>query len=763
MLSLRKELKLLLVLTALALIFTPKIQAGAGPIDKNSSRDSHSSIYRDPRQPTDKRVKDLLQQMTLEEKIGQMAQIEVTRLMGANQWDRGPLNERWLKNVLADNKVGSIFSGGGSAPVPNTPRAWAKLTNTIQRYALENSRLKIPVIYGIDAVHGHNAVLGAVIYPHNIGLGATWNPALVKELAAATSTEVAATGIHWNFAPVGDLGLDLRWGRFYETYGEDPYLAGRLAAAAVEGLQESCSGLHIASTAKHFVGYSKPQSGQDRANADYSLRSLREIHLLPFEMMIEAKVAAIMPNSGTVNGVPVHASYYLLTEVLRNQMGFEGVVVSDWEDIHKLYTTYGITDNYRDAIRLSINAGVDMSMIPHDAQGFTSNLLSLVREGLVREERIDEAVGRILALKFELGLFEDPYTDPEKAEDAIFSGDRNLARRAALESLTLLKNKDRILPLPQDIKSILVTGSKAADITSQMGGWTIEWQGAVNPAEMPPAVTVLEGIKNALPNANVYYNSGPVLSETLELALKSEVVVVVAGEGAYAEGLGDNIQPKLTAEDEALIQALKKADKEIVLVLISGRPLFITDIIDDVAAVLMAYYPGTEGGNAVAQILFGSYNPSGKLPFSWPADPGQLPIWHNQWITGSYEPLYPFGHGLSYTHFSYANLTAPRQVDNNEPVKITVEVTNTGQRAGDEIVQLYLKRSYSPILPRRQQLVGFKRLYLEPGEKRTVSFQLDPRALAAIPGDVLGEAPKDVQTGEYIVFTDELTTKFIVP
>ena len=742
---LKRNWRVILVVCGLILALTPNLYGA----------DKVLFPYQDPQLPIEERVEDLLSRMTLAEKVGQMTQIEVARLMGRDQWDRGPLNNTWLRNILRDNVVGSVFSGGGSAPVPNTPRDWAEMTNAIQAYALEHSRLRIPIIYGVDAVHGHNTVLGATIYPHNIGLAATWNPELVRKVAEAAANDVAATGVHWNFAPVGDLGLDMRWGRFYETFGEDPYLAGEMAAASVAGFQ---SEPRVAATAKHFVGYSEPEQGKDRANAELSLRSLREVHFPPFEKMIEAGVATFMPNSGTVNGVPVHASHYLLTEVLRNQMGFDGVVVSDWEDIVKLYSTYRITDNYRDAIRLSVNAGVDMSMVPHDAKGFTSNLISLVEDGLVSEERIDEAVRRILTLKFKLGLFENPFVDPEQADKVILNANRDLAKRAALESMTLLKNKNNILPLAKTTGSILLVGSNAHSITSQMGGWTIGWQGADNPWELPPAVTVRDGLLAALPKADIHFTAD--LNRALQLADEAEVVIVVAGEGAYAEMHGDNLEPSLNQADKDLIKALSAEGKRIVLVLIGGRPLLITDIVDQVDAILMAFYPGTEGGSAVADVLLGSYNPSGKLPFSWPQSTAQLPQRYNHWITSSYDPLYPFGWGLSYTSFSYSNLKVSNRVKLGETVEVSVRVENRGKMVGEEVVQLYLSPSHGPTLPRQRSLVGFAKIQLEPGERKTVTFQLGFQELASIHGDILGDGEKAVAPGEYTVSVGGLQNKF---
>ncbi len=726
--------------------------------------------YRDPDRPIEERVEDLLQRMTLAEKIGQMTQIEVTRLMGSGQWDRGPLNEDWLQTVLVDHHVGSILSGGGSAPIPNTPQAWTAMTNTIQRHAMENSRLGIPIIYGVDAVHGHNTVLGATIFPHNIGLAAAANVDLVEKLAHATAGDVRATGIHWNFGPVADLGLDLRWGRFYETFGEDPYLASSLAAASVRGQQGADLKQGIAATGKHFLGYGVALQGQDRGDASLSLRELRTIHYPPFEAVIDQGVSVIMPNSGTINGIPVHASRQLLTDVLRDDMGFTGVVVSDWEDIHKLYQTYKITDSFADAVGIAINAGVDMYMVPHDAAQFTGALHRQVEAGVVSMERVDEAVRRILTLKFELGLFEDPYAETEAADERIFDAHRPLALRAALESMTLLQNNG-VLPLGVEPQRVLVIGPAAHNVRVQMGGWTIDWQGIPENHPHPPAVTILEGIENWLGTGAVVdhlrgipeqggHNAVEAAGEAvLTAADGADAVIVVLGEEPYAEGEGDRLEPRLAREEEQLIKSLAAAGHDVVLVLLSGRPLLIAELVDHTAAILMAYLPGTAAGDAVAQVLFGEYNPAGRLPFSWPFHTGQLPMHHNGPHTIQYDPLFAFGHGLSYSPFRYSGLVVEGLSSERAVVQVTVDVTNEGDRDGDHIVQVFARQpsvrsTAGPAvllepMPQRQRLVGFQRIHLNAGETVTVDIPVAAEQLMVVTGDVFGDGPKRMASGRW--------------
>lgn len=717
--------------------------------------------YRDPSLPIALRVEDLLGRMTLAEKVGQMAQVNLTRLMGRGEWDRGPLNEAWLQRVLVDLHVGSVLSGGGSAPVPNDPETWAAVTNTLQRWAVERTRLGIPILYGTDAVHGHNNVLGATLFPHAIGLAATWDPALAEAVARVTARAARATGVHWDFAPVADVARDFRWGRFYETFGEDPYLASEMVAASVRGLQGAglASDAAVAATVKHFVGYSQPLNGQDRSPALIPLRTLRQVFLPPFEAGLQAGARAVMASSGSVNGVPVHASAYLLTEVLRRQMGFTGVVVSDWQDIEKLVTVHRVAPTFEEAVRRSILAGVDMYMVPLDAERFTRTLIGLVERGAVPEARIDEAVRRILTLKFELGLFEHPYVDPGQARAAVEAG-RDLALQAAAESMTLLKNAGGLLPLGPRQRSILVTGPGADDVAMQLGGWSVGWQG-VPPGEVPPAVTVVQGLREAAPPGvtvrHVPSSGRPEeLPRLLEAARAADVLVAVVGEAPYAEGAGDAVVRgyRLSADQERLVTALASTGRPLVVVLLAGRPLILGEVAEAADALLMAYLPGSEGGRAVARVLFGQVSPGGRLPFSWPRDVVQVPLFYDhlraeQSPAPEYDPLYPFGYGLSYTRFAYRDLELPQRGDPDGAIEVQVSVTNTGPVAGDEVVQVYASKPFSTVVRPERQLVAFQRIHLQPGETRRVRLSIPARRLAVVPGDILGDAPMVVEPGRY--------------
>lgn len=706
-------------------------------------------IYKDPAQPVEKRVADLLARMTLEEKLGQMTQVAVSKLM-SDGWELGPLKGELLERYLVRRGIGSVLSGGGMGPVPNTPRAWAEMTNALQRVAVEKGRLGIPILYGVDAVHGHNNVVGATLYPHNLGLAATWNPALVEQVARRVGQELRATGTLWNFAPVADLGRDPRWGRFYETFGEDPLLAGSLVAATVRGLQAS----RVAATLKHFTGYGQPLGGTDRSPAFLAPRTLQELWLPPFRAGLEAGALTVMANSGSLNGVPVHASRYLLTEVLRGQMGFGGVVISDWNDIDKLVGDHKAAASFADAVAMSVNAGVDVYMVPMEVERYLQTLKELVEAGRISQARIDEAVGRVLRLKFELGLFERPYVEPSEA-GRIVEAQRSLAKQAALESITLLENAASTLPLA-NVKTLLVTGPAATDKTMQMGGWSIDWQG--KEGAKAPGTTVLEGLQKGAPQGVKVAYADPKDAKALAAAVRAaDAVVVALGEKPYAEGEGNNLSGELPAEQYKLLRDLEAMGKPVVLVLFAGRPLaFPTDVWLIPKAILMAYLPGSEAGSALADVLFGRYNPSGRLPFTWPKLFGQVPFTYDRYpdTYPKAEPLYPFGYGLSYTSFAY-RLQGARLA--GDAVEADVEVRNTGKRAGSEVVQLYTRFPPLGFLAPRERLVAFAKVSLEPGQARTVRLTAPLARFALVPGDVFSLEPPRVLPGRYVLRVGEQT------
>lgn len=715
--------------------------------------------YTDAKAPVAARVADLLKKMTLAEKAGQMVQIRVGKLRGNCDYNNGPLVDSCMADVLVTNHAGSILSGGGDTAFPdNSPKAWAELVNGIQHYTLTHNRLKIPIIYGADGVHGHNDVSGATIFPHQIGLGATWDATLQRDLGISATNAMVATGVKWNFAPVSDIARDTRWGRYYETYSEDPFLAGQLAANAVTGMQSSGE---LTATAKHFAGYSEPQSGQDRTPAQLPIRYLQDIFMPSFAAQIDAGVDTAMPNSGSVNGIPVHSSKYMLTEQLRNRLGFRGVVISDWNDIAQLASRYHIVSTYEEAIATAVNAGVDMAMEPADAGAFTKGVIANVNAGKISQARLNQAVGNILTLKFKLGLFDHPYVDPNLANQTVLNADRPLARKAATESIVLLRNQNNALPLNPASK-IVLTGDSADNISQQMGGWTIGWQGIPNDSTpKPPVVTPLQALKEAAGD-NVTY--APDAADAVSKTAGADAAVVVLGEKAGAEGPGDVRDPSLSAAQQQLVDSLQQTGKPVIVVVMTGRPRALGGVAD-ANAILQSWLPGTEGGHAVSDVLYGKVNPSGKLPVSWPKVASDQPMSYQTLPangSNTYDPAYPFGFGLSYTTFATAGLGVTPSVSRNGTATVSVTVQNTGSRDGTTVVPVYLHRPVSPVLMPNKQLIGFARVTLAAGASQTVKVSFAAKQLAVTPGDVDGGGIPRVLPGGYQVMVDALTADFTV-
>jgi beta-glucosidase len=770
---------LALALFALALtVLIVATAAGAGKPRqaKHQAAKLGKAAFKDPDASIKGRVQDLLSQMTLEEKVGQMGQINVTVLQGNpnDPWDRGELNPEMLDLVLAQNHIGSILSGGGALPAVNSPRDWAVMTNTIQQYAIEHSRLHIPIIYGIDAVHGHNNVLGATMFPHQVGRGSSFDPALERRLAATTAKAVRATGIHWDFAPVSDTERDIRWGRSYEPYGEDPLLTGTMAADAIRAYQgdDLSSSDHVAATGKHFLGYSAPDSGKDRTDATISRADLQDLHTPPFKAGIDAGVETVMLNSSSINGYPVHGNRELVTGLLRDRLGFKGVVISDWQDVENLLTKYHVVDTYEDAIALAVNAGMDMSMVPLDAAQHTQNLLAAVNHGKVSMARIDEAVTRILTLKFKLGLFDHPYVDADRAAGIVEDpGNLSLARKSAAESLVLLRNNG-VLPLSKDDKRVLVTGPSSDSPANQLGGWTIGWQG-VPPGEVPEVTTLREGMSQAAPSGtSVSWSQGvpegvtdpndpaavAARQEAVAAAQNSDVVVVGIGEPPYAETPGDTDTAALAPSQAQLVDELVATGKPVVLAIIAGRPLIANQQLSQAAASLMAFLPGTEGGAAIADVLFGKTNPSGRLSVSWPRSIGQVPLFYNHSAGEPYDPRYPFGWGLSYTKFKVSDLNAPDEVDPGDKVKVKVDLRNAGKRSGDHVVLAFVKRKVGPSTAPVRQLVAFKRTSLRKGDRKRVKLSFSVKQLAV----TLPSGDRRVVPGKYRLKVGKKSQTFVV-
>ncbi|HCT78874.1 MAG TPA: beta-glucosidase [Micromonosporaceae bacterium] len=576
--------------------------------------------YQDPTLPVPVRVDDLLGRMSLDEKLGQMTQAE-----------RGSVTA----SDLTTYRLGSILSGGGSAPSPNNATSWANMYDTFQQAALATP-LGIPMIYGVDAVHGHNNVYGATIFPHNIGLGATRDPALVQQIGLAVSEEVSGTGIDWNFAPCLCVARDDRWGRTYESFGEAPEIASSMTTF-ITGVQGSALNgpSSVLATAKHYEGDGGTTGGDDQGNTQLTEAQLRAVHLPPFQAAVGRGVGSVMISYSSWNGVKLHGHQYLITTVLKGELGFTGFVVSDWNGIDQIDGQSGFTAA---EVTVAINAGIDMVMVPTAWKNFISLLRAEVQAGRITMARVDDANRRILAKKFELGLFERPLTDRSYTGTVGSQSHRALARQAVRQSQVLLKNSGNVLPLARDNNKIFVAGKNADNIGHQSGGWTISWQGGSG--NITPGTSVLQGIRSAAgPTTTVTFNSrGTGIDSSYRAA------IAVVGETPYAEGQGDRTtNMSLDREDLRAIANLRKSGVPVIVVLISGRPLDIAAELPNWNALLASWLPGTEGAG-VADVLFGNYAPTGKLPMTWMTSVGQQPINSGD----GKAPLFPLGFGLTY-------------------------------------------------------------------------------------------------------------------
>ena len=687
----------------------------------------------------------LLSQMTLEEKAGQMTQLTIEMISkgeGFNLEKPHALDTAKLQNVIVNLGVGSILNVGGHTYDVNH---WKEIITSIEKYS-QQSRLKIPVLYGIDAIHGANYTVGATLYPQQIGLAATFNPEMAYKMAQFVANDVRGSGIPWNFSPVLDVGRNPMWPRFWETFGEDPFLVSQMGVAIVKGYQNTNNGTvkPFAACLKHYVAYSNPQSGHDRTPAYIPERQLREIYLLPFAKAIAAGAKTIMINSGEWNGEPVHASKFLLQTVLRNELKFEGITVTDWEDIKNLTERHKVAETYKDAVALAINAGIDLAMVPLDLD-FTKYLIENVKEGKIKKERIDEAVLRILTLKYELGLFDEPNAKPENFKEPEQIESKKLSYELACQSITLLKNEGNILPFSMNEK-ILVTGPNADYINALNGGWSHTWQGR-DTNYNPKVLTVINALKSVFGNGNVSYLKGNTYTQNLpenvllNAAQNVSTVVLCLGEDTYTEKPGDINDLELDESQQNLIKMYKKAGKKVIVILLEGRPRTFAKTEPLCDAILDAYLPGNEGALAIADIMVGIVNPSGKLPFTFPRFAGVHTTYdckytetlNNDFKPIGFDPLFQFGHGLSYSNFTYANMKIEnRNVTVKDSVSISVQLNNTSAIAGSETVLVYASDVYASITPSVKRLRAFKRVPLNTNESKEVQFKIAVSDLAFV-------------------------------
>ena len=673
--------------------------------------------------------------MTLEEKIGQMTQLTLNALTrsGSRQLDSAK-----VEDIIVRHGVGAIFNVATDA---FTAEEWRDVVTQVQR-AAQRARLRIPVLYGIDAVHGHNYLQGATIFPQNIAMAATWNAELVRRENEITASEMRATGIRWNFSPVLDLGRQPVWSRFFETYGEDPYLASTMGAAAVRGLQR---GPHaVAATGKHFLGYSMPLTGRDRTPAWIPDRFLREYFVPPFRAGIDAGLRTIMVNSGEINGIPVHANADILTGLLRNKLHFDGVVDSDWEDIIRLQTVHHVAATPKDAVLLAINAGIDMSMVPYDVS-FATHLLELVREGKLTEARINQSVRRILQLKYDVGLFDNPFPEPAITQIRSTESER-VSRQAAEEAITLVENRNNVLPLDKK-QRVLVTGAGAQSLAALHGGWTYSWQGTDEALYPRTAWTFLQAMLNRAGADRVTYVPGTDFEKEIDInaavqaARNVDVAIVALAEKPAAEKPGDINELDLPEAQIKLARAIQATGVPTILVLMENRPRIIREVVDSARAVVLSYESGPFAGEALADVLYGNVNPSGRLPFTYPRYANSLLHYDHteaeevsfDFGKKGYNPQWDFGHGLSYTTFAYSNLRVTQtSLTTRDTVVVSVDVKNAGQRAGKEVVQVYVQDLVASVVPPVKRLRAFGKVPLDAGQARTVTMRIPVADLAFV-------------------------------
>lgn len=695
-----------------------------------------------PKDDVERKITALLAQMTLEEKLGQLQQLD-------GHWD-GRYREEQM-DLARRGWLGSTLNVRG-----------ARRTNELQRVAVEESRLKIPLIFGFDVIHGYRT-----IFPVPLGEASSWDPTAVERAASIAAAEARAAGVHWTFAPMVDIARDARWGRMVEGSGEDPYLGSAMARARVRGFQghDYSAPDRVVACAKHWVAYGAAEAGRDYNTTDMSERTLREVYFPPFKAAVEAGVGTFMSAFNDLNGVPASANPFTLTQVLRGEWKFDGFVVSDYTSVQELIK-HGLAANGAEAAHYALSAGVDMEMV---SRLFNQHGPQLIREGKLSLATVDEAVRRILRIKFRLGLFEKPYADEAREREVILNP-RHVAaaREMAARSMVLLKNERDALPLSKNLRSVAVIGPLADDQQAPLGSWSGD-------GRKEDVVTLLAGIKakvsaetkiNYAKGCDIEDDSTEGFAEAVRLAREADTAIVVVGESADMSGeAASRSSLDLPGRQLDLVKAVHATGKPTVVVLMNGRPLTINWIAENVPAILETWFAGIQAGPAIADVLFGDVNPGGKLPVTFPRAVGQVPLYYNHKNTGRpadpkekytskyldvpWTPLFPFGYGLSYTQFQISNLqlSAPR-IRRDGQLKVSVDVQNTGQRAGDEVVQLYIRDVAASVTRPVRELKGFERVALRPGEKRRVEFTLGPDHL----GFYNREMKFAVEPGEFKVY-----------
>lgn len=724
-------------------------------------------------------VEKTLSKMTLEEKIGQMTELSIDVL---GDWKDGEffLDSAKLHNAIATYKVGSILNAPGG-PTAQTPEKWLEIISQIQEVSMKE--IGIPCIYGLDQNHGTTYTLGGILFPQNINIGASFNPELARQAAEITAYETRAGNCPWTYSPTVDLTRDPRWSRVWENYGEDPLVNSIMGANQVKGFQgenPNKIGAHnIATSVKHYLGYGAPRTGKDRTPAYISNSDLREKFFEPYRACIEAGALTVMVNSGSINGKPVHVNYELLTKWLKEDLQWDGMIVTDWSDINNLWTREYVAENKKDAIEMAINAGVDMSMEPYDLN-FCTLLKELVDEGRVSQERIDDATRRVLRLKYRLGLFDTPNT--VHTDYADFSSEKHeaIALKSAEESEILLKNNNNILPLKKGAR-ILVTGPNANSMRCLNGGWSYSWQGHLTDRFASKYNTIYEAICNKFGKENVVLEQGitypaegaydeenePEIDKAVAAARNVDVIVACIGENSYCETPGNLSDLALSVNQRNLVKALAKTGKPIVLILNGGRPRIINDIEPLADGIINVLLPGNFGGDALANILIGDTNPSAKMPYTYPKNSAELTTYDYRVseemdkMEGAYDydavvsVQWPFGYGLSYTTFKYTNFTTENTSFNvNDELVFNIDVTNTGNQVGKEVVMLFSRDMVASLTPENRRLRAFEKVELQPGETKTVTLRIKASDLALVDYDgkwVLEKGEFRIQAGTEVL------------
>lgn len=726
-------------------------------------------------------VDSVLSTLTLADKAGEMTQLTLGMLeVGDDPYEvvePQTLDMKKVREALVQYRVGSILNCGNRA---HTLQEWHEFIGTIQEVAVNEKPTGIPVLYGIDAIHGANYTQGSVLCPQPIGMAATWNDELNRKAAEITAREVRASGIPWDFSPVLDLARDPRWPRFWETFGEDPLLAARMGVATVKGYQEGPA--RMAATLKHFMGYGLAHSGKDRQPAHVPEILLREIVMPSFQAAIDAGAMSVMVNSGEMNGIPVHANPWVLKDLLRDEMGFEGVVVTDWEDIGYLHTRHMVAADYKEAVKMAIDAGIDLAMVPTDFE-FTELLMELVEEGAVTEARLDESVRRILLMKHKLGLFETGGAMPPNqmaGDDA--EGRAGPAARAAQESITLLKNEGKsllyndrpILPISGE-GQIFVSGPTAHSLNALNGGWTWTWQGMDTTMNTPDAMTGAEamaeefGADRILDHRLAMNFSSEDIDEVVRKLRQSrpEVAVLFLGEMPYTEIVGNIGDLDLPENQQSLVRAVHALGIPVVAVFVEGRPRTFNDIEPMLDAVVMAYLPGDFGGRAIARVLSGAFNPSGHLPFTWPRHPSTHTTYdhkHTERVdrdfgTNGFNPMFEFGSGLSYSEVKVTDLVLDAETyAMQDTIQVTVSLQNFGDRSAADVVHLFSQDLVASVTPPVDRLEDYQRVVIGAGERLDVNFELAVADLGFINQDF----NYIVEPGDFRLRSERISTAFSV-